>query len=253
MLLSYFVYSFDSAGLGKVDKSSLSDQTLIELLFGSCQCQERFRNDDGDFTDVSEMEGIILNDEGRVIEIEMLDSSTGVEKTTLAGELHLEWLPSSLHQIDLAGNNCSGVFDCRFIPLSTRIALFENNLLTGSVDLEVLLNLEVLVAGWNRLSGTIDFTKFPQKLIVLHVSHNSIGGQVDLRGIGKPIAFETFAVTCSFLNGDDVSRDTVHMALGDNQFEGDIRVQDCETSVKDFRVFENLQSERIVDETGAFK
>mmetsp|Transcript_23837 Transcript_23837/g.37144 ORF Transcript_23837/g.37144 Transcript_23837/m.37144 type:complete len:205 (-) Transcript_23837:44-658(-) len=141
-----FIDSIDPS-LGRIDKHSLSQHTLMELLIEKINTKERIRREDS--PEVNTWWGVDFAD-CAVKKIDFSDAD-------ISGSIQLEWL-----------------------PLTVKIAYFSDNYLTGTVCLTKLPDsLSKLSLACNSLTGTIDVTKLPDGLNTLIISHNQFEGETD--------------------------------------------------------------------------
>mmetsp|Transcript_39622 Transcript_39622/g.62658 ORF Transcript_39622/g.62658 Transcript_39622/m.62658 type:complete len:227 (-) Transcript_39622:19-699(-) len=149
--------------LGKVDKSSLSQQTLMELFIDKIENKDRICDDPESPSPISQWKGtdfgpqgvidwhVRCNDADEVISIKLWN-------IRLRGSIQLEW-----------------------IPLTTQKCVISYNYLSGTISLEHLSDgLVTLYARCNAFSGTVCLTRLPHSLQKLAISDNQLEGTVDL-------------------------------------------------------------------------
>ncbi|KNH07905.1 leucine-rich repeat protein [Perkinsela sp. CCAP 1560/4] len=214
----------DKSAIGRFEISSLSEQTLIELLAGSFRNQGKFRDSNQEFRALSDIDGIEVDDGGFVHKLDCFRGS-------LYGTLDMMYLPQRIVEIDVAENDLAGTFYAERIPPHTRIALFEENMLEGSVDLQKLsMKIRCLQLYQNRLSGTVNFLYIPEGLVFLNLRENTLEGTIDLSKVQRPLHLASVRVVCDFLN-DQESPDQMSKLFIDlrkNCFAGTIFVQDIQ-------------------------
>jgi len=170
--------SADSS-LGKVDKSSFSQQTLMELFIQNIVHKELLCRDATEPADISEWTHVDLNAYGEVDAIHWQD--TGVE-----GQLGFQWLPDSVRRLCIERNVFSGIVDCRCLPPDLESLEMEMNAFSGSLDLDALpRRLEFVNFNENRLSGEVSLTNLPPQLEILFLSINELSGSVNLEALPK--------------------------------------------------------------------
>ena len=185
------------ANLGRVNLSSLSDQTLMEMLIEGCpeNLKKHYRDSDGCFNDVCRWPAVICDADERVVEYHMgLGKRCGsIELAYLppkmqsfvmpgrsaCGTLETTMLPESLRTLRMPQNEFEGTVDFAHLPRSlVQLAIFLNKF-TGSADLQDLP--PALWKLWiysNKFSGTLCLSKLPSTLDTLDVSHNSLSGNI---------------------------------------------------------------------------
>uniref|UniRef100_A0A7S4PIR2 Uncharacterized protein n=1 Tax=Paramoeba aestuarina TaxID=180227 RepID=A0A7S4PIR2_9EUKA len=113
MIVLYFISADPS--LGKVDKTSLSDQTLMELFIeGVTNTGEIWESGD-DSADISEWKGLTFDSNGTIKTIEWEHFGNYFE-LNLTGSLQLQWLPSTLVRVAVSGHQLSGSIDLEHLP-----------------------------------------------------------------------------------------------------------------------------------------
>eukprot|EP00009_Paramoeba_aestuarina_P002406 CAMPEP_0201507342 /NCGR_PEP_ID=MMETSP0161_2-20130828/1033_1 /ASSEMBLY_ACC=CAM_ASM_000251 /TAXON_ID=180227 /ORGANISM="Neoparamoeba aestuarina, Strain SoJaBio B1-5/56/2" /LENGTH=188 /DNA_ID=CAMNT_0047901679 /DNA_START=24 /DNA_END=589 /DNA_ORIENTATION=+ len=184
-ILHHFV-SWDSS-IGKVDKSTLSDQTLMEL-----------------FIEKIENKGIIYGNHSTPPSIttwcslQKADDDTIIailwSRFLLVGTLRFEWLPSTICEVKMGSNCLSGSINLLELPDRLEHLTMWSNRLVGTIDLHRLPPAMVhLDLAMNKLSGTLNLEHLPDALQKLYLTENAFEGTVNLMSAAAEIA-KTFSV-----------------------------------------------------------
>mmetsp|Transcript_19899 Transcript_19899/g.31195 ORF Transcript_19899/g.31195 Transcript_19899/m.31195 type:complete len:241 (-) Transcript_19899:33-755(-) len=164
--------STNDPSLGKIDKSSLSHQTLMELFIENIIGTEAICKSPNE--DISEWDGVSLDDSGNVISISWIMLS-------LDGSFSLEWLPSTVHELQMRETSLEGSIDLTILPDDLQECSVDGNSLTGEICLTKLPEtLKILNVNMNSLCGTLDLTKLPKTLESLYLHDNKFHGSIDL-------------------------------------------------------------------------
>jgi len=164
--------------IGRVDKSSLSQHTLLELVFAGVEPKEAIYADASD--DVAKWHGVSCNDNGDVIEINF--STNSLRK--IHGSIDVQWLPATVVSFLASWNTLSGTIDMEALPHTLQGLEVDQNELTGSLRLRNLPPpLARVYLSYNRFSGEVDLTNLPPKMSVLSVACNALSGPLDLTSL----------------------------------------------------------------------
>uniref|UniRef100_A0A7S4NQH1 Leucine-rich repeat protein n=1 Tax=Paramoeba aestuarina TaxID=180227 RepID=A0A7S4NQH1_9EUKA len=179
--------------LGKVDKSCLSQLTLMELFVEGITNTECIWG--GEYSmGLSEWFDIDLNASGEVIEINW-------DSYDIDGTINLQWLPPSVVRVHLDDNNLTGSIDLTDLPQLLKAIFICQNTLSGTISLESLPPLLVsLGVSENQLTGTVNLTLLPTRLQYLFLYGNMFFGPIDITKLPEKML-------------------AIH--LNENQFEGD--------------------------------
>ena len=160
--------------IGKVDQSTLSQQTTMELLVENIMNVTKVTGDFEAPNTIDKWKGITLDASGNVKCINW------EHQYNLNGPLPLQWLPHTLRGIDVTANWLCGSLDLDVLPaLLIEVFLGQNNF-EGTVSLRHLPpGLLVLELVGNRLSGPIDLTSLPSGLQGLLLGNNPFEGETD--------------------------------------------------------------------------
>eukprot|EP00009_Paramoeba_aestuarina_P005261 CAMPEP_0201522984 /NCGR_PEP_ID=MMETSP0161_2-20130828/18679_1 /ASSEMBLY_ACC=CAM_ASM_000251 /TAXON_ID=180227 /ORGANISM="Neoparamoeba aestuarina, Strain SoJaBio B1-5/56/2" /LENGTH=216 /DNA_ID=CAMNT_0047921971 /DNA_START=13 /DNA_END=663 /DNA_ORIENTATION=- len=196
MLLSMPLLLFFAVdpSLGRIDKSTLSHQTLMELFSKGIITDERTPYQT---TDISTWYGVsIVNDSvvrisqeciflRGTIDLEWLPSTVefvSVFENELKGTLHLTALPEALTDLNLSENMFSGTVDLTALPEGLRMLSLESNDLSGPLDFTMLPpQMHQLYLSRNRFAGVCDFRHLPDGLTLLNVGYTGLEGELPLK------------------------------------------------------------------------
>ena len=201
----------DGQSCGRVDVSSLSDQTLLELLVSDMHHVDKVQDADGDFLDIAEWKGVEVADAGVTqIEFRQTDSLFAVDEDFTVGpkgSIDLQWLPKTLQvfnidemelhgtietsalpcamrYLNISDNAFQGTFCTKGLPETIEFVLISCNELHGSISLDHLpRNIELFCAQSNNFSGELNFLKLPESLNALYLYKNKFRGKIDLSRI----------------------------------------------------------------------
>ena len=189
------IYASDA--LGKIDITSLTEQTKMELLIEDFGCQEPFKSADGDYLDISEWPGVATDTDGTVTNIEWaFDQNTADFQTNdrtiqlqyipenvidfnisgrgMLGTVRTHDLPRRLKWFSLSSNGFSGEFDIAGLPPCIVAVCIQRNKFCGSLSIPDLPpKIEILFASDNKFSGTIDLSKLPDTMYELMLGGNA--------------------------------------------------------------------------------
>ena len=192
----------DDTDLLRVDKQSLSDQTLMEIAFAEVQSVNLYQDSDGAFLDFEMWPGLGCAF-GKIYEIEVPDQQlTGVrlswlpasvgrinfQDCGLSGTLPARDLPDALVYINLDGNNMDGSLPFNELPRYLQALFVRNNQFSGTIDLlRAPPEIEDLFLSQNRFEGSLVLEGLPQSLQILELSGNRFSGTVSLIALPKSI------------------------------------------------------------------
>ena len=171
--------------LGRVDYSSLSDQTLMEMLVEGLddETKQEYQDDDGAYLEVCDWPCVKCDVSERVIEI-------GVDSSDIRGSIQLCYVPPKVKVLKVTpsfpGSELSGSVDLTQLPVGMQVLDLQNNILTGEVDLTRLPSeTESLSLGHNQLTWEINITQLPDGMQKLFLDNNQLTGKVDLTKLPK--------------------------------------------------------------------
>mmetsp|Transcript_10919 Transcript_10919/g.16500 ORF Transcript_10919/g.16500 Transcript_10919/m.16500 type:complete len:217 (-) Transcript_10919:61-711(-) len=190
-------FSSPDLPLGKLDKASLPQQTLMELVIEKIENKEQLYGISKDPSTIANWSCTRFDAEGKIVGIiaEWQDLSGSLQLewlplTTLSvnfyyneltGTIALTQLPDGLCVIDLSWNNFVGTVDLRYLPSHLKGLNFDRNHLSGSLDLTQLpLGIKNLQLHGNDFEGETDFSRLPLSLERLCLSDNrNLSGTIE--------------------------------------------------------------------------
>jgi len=160
-----FIISADP-NLGKVDKSMLSPQTLMELLIqGITNNKDRITLQE---QDIEQWDGVFYNDYREITTIRW-----GLR--SLEGTIDLQWLPCTVISVSFPMNYLSGEIDLEHLPDGLVDLVADKNTLCGTLNLIRLpAHLEALLLHINNFEGPLCLIQLPATLKVLNLSSNAL-------------------------------------------------------------------------------
>ena len=188
-------------GIGKFDRSMLSQQDLMELfIFGLAQ-PEKICGSRDDPDDLCKWEGVTCNADGEVEKFEWTDK---YEDGT--GTLGLEFLPCSMKSLQMWNNALSGTIQLTDLPGKMEVVYLFDNQIKGSLDLDRLPGTVLtLFLHLNEFTGEVSLENLPKCLEHLDLSKNQLSGTICL--ISLPPAFkDLFLDNNNFQGSLDFSR-----------------------------------------------
>mmetsp|Transcript_38762 Transcript_38762/g.61402 ORF Transcript_38762/g.61402 Transcript_38762/m.61402 type:complete len:278 (-) Transcript_38762:50-883(-) len=189
MLFLYNFLSADEEPIGKIEKSSFSEQTLLELFVKDVNDVDCFRDNNNDFRDITGTAFYSgLTEESIVWKNRMVtlwDDEFDYMHDSLqpGGTINLAWIPFRVRKLCLDRMEFEGHFRACFLPETMEECDLGENNLQGSVDTAKLpRSLIILSLGDNMLEGEIDFHSLPPSLELLDLSDNCFTGNVYMSG-----------------------------------------------------------------------
>mmetsp|Transcript_15807 Transcript_15807/g.24678 ORF Transcript_15807/g.24678 Transcript_15807/m.24678 type:complete len:225 (-) Transcript_15807:55-729(-) len=190
--------------LGKVDKSTLSQQTLMELLIQDITNREILCGDVDDPSDISDWSGVTVSSKGEVKEIHW--SYAAYKGNKIYGHLAIEYLPGTVTCLRAGYNALEGTLPLTDLPPEMDSLHAGNNKLSGTLNFEHLPNtLDMIHLFFNAFSGTISLVRLPPKMRYLIISNNPISGETDFSRL--PESLMHFDVSRTDLSGTIVLRE----------------------------------------------
>ena len=217
----------DPGILGRFDKSSLSDQDLMELLVGDLTDVAIAKDSNDNFTDIKKWSILDFDRYNRVRSIEMNnaafdinmgffdddDDDWSIERICFneGGSIDLQYVPSTvtlvridhmflkgtiatrdlpreLKTLDLQSNKFFGMFETADLPPTLEVIYISHNAMEGSVHLEHLPNaLMHFGAHSNAFTGSLRLSQLPEHLVSLNLANNGFEGQITLINIPKTL------------------------------------------------------------------
>ena len=205
--------------VGRVDRASLSQQTLMELLIQGIENKKKITKEN--CSDIEYWDRLTFDEDGDVTRIDWVVFG-------LRGKIDLQWLPSTVKYFQITFNALKGSVDLSHLPTKLESVFLDNNSFQGTLDLKALPGpLVTLSASRNQFSGSPCLVCLPPKLRVLMLAHNSFSGSLDLTSL---------AAALTYLN------------LASNQFEGHVHFGALPDSLSMLNLSENALLEGCVEE-----
>mmetsp|Transcript_24036 Transcript_24036/g.37440 ORF Transcript_24036/g.37440 Transcript_24036/m.37440 type:complete len:224 (-) Transcript_24036:54-725(-) len=158
--------------LGKVNKDSFSQQTLMEMVVDGIENKSQIYDDSS--SDISTWNLVMFNESHEVVEISWSEMG-------LKGSVNLEWLPPTTCSVNLWWNCLKGSLHLGSLPETLVDLNASDNAHSGDVSLEALPNvLERLNLSFNGFTGSVDLNHLPTALQYLHLNNNEFCGAVCL-------------------------------------------------------------------------
>ena len=264
------VYTFTAdVSLGRFDKNSMPQQTLIEMLVQDFIDVKIAKDEEGNFHDIEKWCIFKFNADGEVAEIniDVDDKEMGfyliynndfirsiktgcfseggtidfqyVPSTVTSliicemefeGTLETKDLPAGLLKLSLTENKFAGTFSISDLPSKIDYVSIRSNHFEGSLDIESLPgSVTVFVASQNHFLGTINLNNLPRALRSLVLSDNELTGSLELRN--APITLE-------------------EVSLFGNNFQGEKLIVDASRKFKYF-VVDSIFKGKVVTADGS--
>ena len=232
--------------LGRVDRSLLSDQTLMEILIEGFDddTKEEYQDAEGMFRDVCEWPCVKCGVDGRVVKI---DKDTG----HLSGSIELRFVPPKVKVLRITlwtGSKLAGTVDLTQLPQGVQTLSLEDNQLTGEIDLTHLPDgMDVLFLYNNQLSGEIDLTQLPERMYYLNLQNNQFTGEIDLTHLPDEIG--VLYLQANRLTGKidltQLPKGMGYLCLNNNQLTGEIDLTHLPDGMRYISLFNNQLSGEI--------
>ena len=224
-------------GIGRFDRSMLSQQSLMELFIFGLNKPEKICGSQEDPDDVCEWKKVKCNGDGEVEEFRWVfkqENGTGTVgfeflpwsikivrmwNNALSGTIQLADLPGKIEVVDVSFNNLIGCLDLDRLPAAVRSVDLSENKFTGDISLENLpKGLEILSLLNNQLSGTICLTSLPTAFQSLYLHNNNFEGSLNFTQLPNSIR---------------------HIILAENRFSGTIDLGNLPESMENLDVEKN--------------
>ncbi|KNH06899.1 leucine-rich repeat protein [Perkinsela sp. CCAP 1560/4] len=169
------------SSLGRVDRESLPQQTLMEMVIDGITNKEEICGDLDEPKDIEEWNGVLMED-GEVVEINW-------DERELTGSLHLGWLPSSVRKFNGSMSRLTGTVDLANLPIAMTQLELGLNAFTGSIDIERLPPvMEFLNVSSNELIGSLNLGSLPKAMTDFFAHYNKFSGSIDLSQLPAVLA-----------------------------------------------------------------
>ncbi|KNH05784.1 leucine-rich repeat protein [Perkinsela sp. CCAP 1560/4] len=216
-MFSEVCFACVDGGIGRFDRSTLSQQTLMELfLFGLENSDEICGNRDAP-DEMCEWNGVTCsngeverinwsydhNFDAGTLRFEVLPESLkeiDMTKCAIAGTIDLGELPESIEYLSLYINHLSGSLNLASVPTAMRDLILAKNRFSGEISLECLpQGIRNVSVGANQLIGTICLTSLPPMLENLFLAENRFTGTLDLTRL--PASLENIQLSGNMFSG----------------------------------------------------
>ena len=281
MCLSTITLSVDPT-LGRVDYSSLSDQTLMELLVDGFddETKKRYQDKDGMYLDVCKWSCAACDDDQRVIKVNIKTENvsgslelyyvppkveylfaSSCRNGRLTGSVDLTQLPGGIQDVHLNRNRLTGEIDLTQLPDGMSCVYLQNNRLTGEINLTQLPDgMGYLYLQKNQLTGEIDLTQLPEGMVALnltgnqkrmgylHLQYNELTGKIDLTHL--PDEMQQLHLENNQLTGEidltQLPREMEHLHLQNNRLTGEIDLTQLPDRIEELDLENNQLSGSFV-------
>mmetsp|Transcript_6946 Transcript_6946/g.10518 ORF Transcript_6946/g.10518 Transcript_6946/m.10518 type:complete len:253 (-) Transcript_6946:64-822(-) len=229
MLIRFFCLLDPS--LGKIDKSSMSHQTLMEVFVQNITHSEKVCGSKENPKSISEWNHVIVDEKSEVIGIDW-------DFGKLHGSVSFDWLPPTSKRVKMYGNAFEGSIDFCALPGPLEELLIGDNRFCGELDLTRLPpRLVDLDASDNAFSGEVDLTKLPTTLECLNISYNQLLGPLNLKQLheGMRVLFVRHNDFCGFTDLSKLPKSLYTLFLSGNpKLSGSLVIR----GVKDFSAYD---------------
>ena len=204
--------------LGRIDYNSLSDQTLMEILFDGLDAESKAMNQDesGSYLNIAEWNGLFCDSESRVLVINKPHDRSN-------GSIPLEFIPPMVENYEMNNMEATGTLDTCRLPKRLRFFSIAYNAYFGTVNFQTIpervTNFEI---NDNAFSGTCDLTSLPQTLLVLCINRNKFCGGLAMDNL--PPRIESLLANENQFTGtvclSNLPRAMFEINISDNALEG---------------------------------
>ena len=269
-MLFHVLITADISGIGRADKSSLPQQTLMELFVQDIPketLEAYFIENCGNFKDIEKWYGIKCTPSGEATQISFMnDDYVGLNldfvpstvwrlvltNANLGGTVPWEGLPKELKNINLSCNALEGSARLDLLPDIMQKVKLHHNMLSGSLLLEKLPQSIISLAVYrNAFTGSVNLTQIPPKCRIIDATGNMLTGGVDIRVL--PASMEYLSLGYNPLSGD-LHLETIpagmrEIELQNTAFSGDVVLGEMPKRFALLCIASNAAL-RIVDTTG---
>jgi len=184
--------------VARVDKNTMSDQTLFELVVAEMAARTSFWDSDADaFRPIFEWRGLTFCTDGSVSEIKWNTFSIDpappqgffLNRALQGGTIALKWLPSTIQSCAINHLALQGTVATALLPRSLKQLTLSENKFSGTFDTSGLPpNIEGIDISGNMFEGTIDIASLPHKMKTFSVNRNAFTGTLDVARFPKSLS-----------------------------------------------------------------
>ena len=214
MLTITQIVSADISSIGRVDISSLPEQSLMELLVADIANLQELQNANGTFAEIKNWYDVSFDEEGHVIEIDF-EPESGFDfhdydedlpdDYTIGpgGAIDLCFTPPHVHTIRIPKLKLQGTVDTAALPLNLKRLNIHNNRFSSTFDIahlpRTMVNIDI---SHNHFEGTLNVPALPRPVVQFRAGRNDFCGEIDLRGL--PSCMMIFEIRYAKLSGSIV-------------------------------------------------
>ena len=242
--------------LSRVDASSLTDQTRMEILISGLDenCRAYFCDDNGDFMHACRWLGVTCTPpvNGSITRINWNDEDT------FAGELNLSFLPTILKYFGVEKHPMLGVkrgfngsLETSALPLCLDTLTLGNNDFSSTVNFTALpKSLTGLFLAMNQFFGSADLTRLPKNLTDIDISMNQFSGEICLDTLPQELSAINISGNSFIgrLNLEQLPLGLIFFDCSSNSLSGSIFVDSLPPGLLNFNIAENNFSDGISSE-----
>ena len=243
----------DDTGLGRVNYTTMSEQSLMELLVADLTGAEKFHGPDGNFLPLEEWSGITFSKDGNVRDISWSNNVfLGNNRVLPGGTIHLRWLPRTLRKFTISSMGLHGTVDGQALPDTLAIFSLHDNKIGGTVETRNLpAKLMSIFFSKNAFSGTLDLENLPPNLRALHANSNRFEGSVCLEKL--PETLQKLHLDDNCFSGTvymgNLPSELHHLSLGGNNIQQEVLIFE-QTEEIEVVLLDEDSFMRIVDKAG---
>ena len=234
--VSFAVLSSMDPSLGRVDKSMLSDQDLLELLFDNLteESKETIRKYNEQFHSVCSWDGVWCDAKRRVIKFH--------PAVFFTGSMSFDYIPPNVTHFVVVSRSLSGTLDAHVLSQVLEKFNIRDNNFEGAIPLDDLpASLSFMDLSENAFEGSCDLTRLPQKMKELLLRGNECTGSVDLQAL--PSTMQTLDIGENRFFGkvclEKLPRRMQMLFLDGNAFCGDFKIVNPPWCLQGIRAFSN--------------
>ena len=175
MVSALFALAADIPALGRVDRLTMSQQSLMEFVVVGTSIESLFKDPHSNFKDIEEWSGLTIT-EGLVKKLNWYPSH--LYQDPQDGKLALRWLPDSVERIEVVR------LGCELLETAARLQKVQISYAPVKIDFKTFSSgLQELILFQCRLeAGELRFADFPPSVRVLCIS-TIAGVENDVHGV----------------------------------------------------------------------